>query len=183
MCRDQDLSSGRGEKPSPGFSCRLLDGADWATYRAIRLAGLADSGDYDRQFKESTFDESYWCAEVTDLNNKKFGLFSGENIIGITIISFNQKFQSDYTCEFTGSYILKDYRNQKLGNMLFEARMSYLQNHGGASKVFTKVFNENIASQRVVERNNFTYVGTVSEDNDSVLCRVYCKDVKLEPCI
>ena len=88
-----------------------------------------------------------------------------------------QNRQSADSCEFTGSYILQAYRDHKLGDLLYEARLSYVRDHSDARKVLAKVFNENPASIRVAERNGFTRVGNVSEGYDRVLYRVYSRDI------
>lgn len=173
----QDVASeDAGEVPA-SFTCRLLGDNEWKTYQAIRLATLADSGDYDRLAEESTLDESHWRAEVADPTNKKFGLFCSERIIGVTTISFTEELQLDHACEFTGSYILQGYRDRKLGNLLYEARLSFLRDHSDIRKAISKVFNENGPSQRVAERNGFTCVDTTSDVG--VVYRVYSRDVKL----
>jgi RimJ/RimL family protein N-acetyltransferase len=179
MWCSQDVASEDAGKVPAGFTCRLLGEEEWKTYRAIRLATLADSGDYDRLAEERRLDESHWRAEVTDPANKKFGLFCGEKIIGMTTISLSEKPRPDHGCEFTGSYILQGYRDRKLGNLLYEARLSYLRDRGDIRKALTKVFNENGPSQRVAERNGFICVDTISEDG--IVYRVYSRDVKLLP--
>lgn len=152
---DQDTST--------GLYCRLLDEDDWHTYRSIRLETLRDSEDYDRLAEESTFDESYWRAEVADYTNKKFALFYANKIIGMTTISFSEKLRADHACEFTGSYILHEYRGLKLGDLLYRTRLLYLREFGYAQKALVKIFNENIIAQRIAERNGFSRTDTIAE--------------------
>jgi RimJ/RimL family protein N-acetyltransferase len=154
------------------FICRPLEENEWQTYRAIRLATLEDSRDTERLAQESIYDEAYWRAEVADPANRKLGLFEGKKIAGMTTISLN----GGDSAEFTGLYILEKYRNRKLGDLLIQASLNYLQDHHGPEKILTKIWNKNIASQKVAERNGFTYKKTIGDGD--VLYRVYSRELR-----
>lgn len=179
MWRDQNITPEDAGNVQACFTCRPLGEDEWKAYQAIRLATLADSGDYDRLAEESALDEYHWRRQVTDPTSKKFGLFCNETIVGMTTISFPEQLHPDHSCEFTGSYILQVYRDHTLGNLLYETRLSYLRDHSDSRKAITKIFNGNGPSRRVAERNGFACVGTTSEDG--VIYSIYNRDVKPRP--
>lgn len=160
------------------FSFRPLSPKDWQLYRDIRLATHADFGDSELLRTESFHKDDYWQNELSDSSSKRFGLFHGDQIAGMTEISTKESVCVPFY-EFTGSYILKEFRNRKLGDLLHQGRLDYLrENIDGQAKVLTKIWHENIASQKVAERNGFLYRETIMEGECPY--RVYTRDLHNE---
>jgi len=99
-----------------------------------------------------------WVIEHIDNND----------IIG-TISLFNYKNDS---LEI-GYCIAKKYWNQGLTTEACRAVLDFAFNKVGVYKVYSRHIRENIASGKVMQKNNMTYIGTIQEFNPSKNKREY----------
>ena len=134
-----------------GYQLRRLLPQEWPLLKAIRLEALRTSiGVFGNSFEfESKFDDSYWQQRLESDQNAIWGLFFGEEMIGITGIFTNTEEPSE--ARLTTSYIRPEHRGKGLAKRYYEARIEWARSRGLSKLVVThRAGNEasRVANQR-----------------------------------
>jgi hypothetical protein len=82
-----------------------------------------------------------------------FGLFDEGQMIGETNIVFAPR------CKFTGSHVLRSYAGNRLSNLLYEVRISYLIEHTQINMVEAQIERDNQPSRKAAIRNGLKIKG------------------------
>lgn len=141
------------------FFCALLSPEEDALARRIKFEMAAD-------WAPSGLADSFNAMinlQLSDPQVVPFGLFKGDpaHPIGETSI----RFWPDAV--FTGSYVKKAHRGNRLVDLLYEARMKYLQTRG-IGYAQSDIEDENGPSRKAAERNGFEPAGQTYEDDQII---------------
>lgn len=143
---------------------RALEPEDWEAFRDLRLIALETDptmfgSTYER---ESAFDEATWRDRVSRRGKEMFGLYDGDNMIGLTGIITDPELDGGNTAMLVASFLLPKYRGLGLSTMFFEARFAWAKRYPNINKIVASVRATNNPSQRAVERNGFKEVARIS---------------------
>ncbi|MFA6150657.1 MAG: GNAT family N-acetyltransferase [Chitinophagaceae bacterium] len=108
------------------FTIKAFQYKDVSAYKFIRLEALKNEpGNFGNSFQlESAYSDQQWLDRVTNPNGVCFGLYTEDDLIGITSIIITNTEMPD-EAYMTQSYIRKDYRNQGLSKILYEERIKW----------------------------------------------------------
>ncbi|MBL8641226.1 MAG: GNAT family N-acetyltransferase [Alphaproteobacteria bacterium] len=144
------------------ISIRSWTENDWVAFRAIRLEALKHTEhvfgvSYDHALNLS---EEYWTDTLQDTyNGAVFGLYDGENVIGLTAVFRHRDHKSD-TVIFAMSYIRKNYRGRGLSDLLYKARLDWAEQQEGIVSIWIGHRDGNQASFRANQRHGFQLIST-----------------------
>lgn len=112
------------------YTIRQFLPEDVAQYKSMRLEALQqDGGMFCNSYEyESTFLQEQWIARIANPNGACFGLYYGDELIGITGIVVTDEEKPD-EADMTQSYIRKIYRGKGLSKLLYEARLEWAKAH------------------------------------------------------
>lgn len=147
------------------ITIRLLEAQDWELFRAIRLEALAESPQFfgSSYAQENQFTEQQWQERVYQHNRTAhFGLFRGENIIGLTGIVLDRDDPAGRTALLIASYIQPAYRRRGLSDLLYQARIDWAKKHPSIDKIVVSHRSDNVASQHANQRHGFVYTHTTA---------------------
>lgn len=149
--------------PEKQYTIRQFSPEDVAQYKSIRLEALQlDRGMFCSSYEyESAFSREQWLARVSNPVGACFGLYYGDELIGITGVVVADKEKPD-EAYMTQSYIRKAYRGKGLSKMLYEARLAWAKEH---QIKYLKIGHRasNLASKAANQHYGFIY--THSEPN------------------
>lgn len=116
--------------PEKKYSTRQFLPVEVAQYKSMRLEALQlDRGMFGNSYEyEAAFPEEQWLARITNPNGACFGLYYGDELIGITGIVVANEEKPD-VAYMTQSYIRQAYRGRGLSKLLYEARMEWAKAH------------------------------------------------------
>lgn len=140
----------------PIYSIKKFSADDVAAYKAIRLEALQnDPGMFGNSYElEATFTEIQWLERVEYPGTGRFGLYAGDELIGITgIITEHYEYGIAY---MTQSYIRRQYRGKGLSRLLYEARFSWAKENN-IRQLIIGHRSDNRASQFANQRYGFIY--------------------------
>ena len=109
---------------------RELVRSDWPALRDIRLHALRTEPGvfFSRYADEAVQADEHWMALATgDEKHQLFGLFAGEELVGISRVSVDRNDPSGATAELGMSYIAPEYRGRGLAGQLYEARLAWVR--------------------------------------------------------
>jgi GNAT superfamily N-acetyltransferase len=116
--------------PKKQYTIRQFLPEDVAQYKSMRLEALQlDCGMFGNSYEyEAGFPQEQWLARVNNPNGACFGLYYGDELIGITgvVVTDEEKPGEAY---MTQSYIRRVYRGKGLSKLLYEARMEWAKAH------------------------------------------------------
>lgn len=118
------------QNKEPIYSIRRFEVADVADYKAMRLEALqTEPGMFGNSYAtEMAFPEHQWTDRLANPAIATFGLYFGDELIGITsIITNKEKPEEAY---MTQSYIRKPHRGKGLSRLLYEARLDFAKASG-----------------------------------------------------
>ena len=161
------------------ITIRQLDVEDWEELRAIRLYGLkSDPESFGSYYeKEVNFKPEQWQAWLSRPYQAIYGLYSDEDIIGLTgIVPLDDTDACD-TALLVMSFIKNEYRGHGYSRILFETRINWAQEHANKFKTLRVTHAEgNEASKRAILAFGFKKVEqkTVTwHDRDSKTLHIY----------
>lgn len=140
------------------FICRPFDPTEWETYRAIRLEALQkDPHVFGSNYEhEKSQEPKWWQGWIESPTSRCFGLFNDKKIIGCTgIITDTEIDLSGKTAVLIASYIQKTYRGARLGDLLYQARLSYAFAHAAWTRIIVSHREDNEASRKTNQRHGF----------------------------
>lgn len=147
--------------PDATYTIRRLGTSDAAAYKRLRLEALQTEPDkYSMPYAtELTMPDAHWLNRVQNERIASFGLYHGDEIVGITAIdaSDGSKPQDAY---MTQSYIRKAHRGKGLSRMLYDARLAWAKQNNIARLTVAHRRN-NIASMRANQHYGFVYTHSI----------------------
>lgn len=136
---------------------------DVEQYKSMRLEALqleramfCNSYEY-----EATFPQEQWIARISNPHGACFGLYYGDELIGITGVVVTDEDRPD-EAYMTQSYIRKVYRGKGLSKILYEARLEWAKKRQIKCLKISHRAN-NLASKAANQHYGFIY--THSEPN------------------
>lgn len=151
-------ASGLDEVP---VHIRPLRHSDWEAFRDFRLAALlAEPGVFSSSYeKEVDYPPRRWQRTILGPTNQAFGLFDGEEFVGITAVFTHRDDPSGETAHLAMSFIKPEYRGKGLSGMLYEARLEWVAAHPKFNKIVVSHRASNEASRRANQRYGFVPIG------------------------
>ena len=138
---------------------RLLLEEDWYLIKRIRLEALQKHPEFFCPSQdEFAFTEEKWRSRLRDANGATFGLFVGEEIVGISTVSRANNQPSARQAELVGSYIRSEYRGQGLSRLFHEARIDWAKAQGDIDTLIVEVQEDNRSSLASHIRYGFAFV-------------------------
>jgi len=146
------------------ISIRAMEPADWAAVRAMRLAALkASPGSYSLSYDEvATWSEEFWQTEIKGADHQIFGLFDGQNLIGITAAFTWRGDQSGKTALLAMSFIAPEYRGRGLSRRLYDARLNWIAGQPQFRRVIVSHRASNEVSRKANQRYGFVQTKRVA---------------------
>lgn len=136
---------------------RKLTPDDWQTHKAIRLEALQIEPQFfgGRYAEESARTDQEWIDQLAQEDYWAFwGLYDGDVCIGLTGAV---ELRADATCALLiASYIRKEYRNQGLSKLYYEARIEWARSKGYKSVEVHHRAN-NLISKAANQKFGFQY--------------------------
>jgi GNAT superfamily N-acetyltransferase len=149
--------------PKKQYTICQFSSEDVAQYRSIRLEALQlESGMFCNSYAyEAAFSQEQWLARLSNPNGACFGLYYGNELVGITSIVVSNEEKPD-EASMTQSYIRKEHRGRGLSKILYETRLEWAKAHQiKCLKIGHRA--SNLASRAANQHYGFTY--THSESN------------------
>ena len=139
------------------YSIRPFTAVEVELYKAMRLEALElEAGMFGSNLaRELSFSDEQWMDRITNPVSGCFGLFCGDELIGITGIIIDNK-EKPGEAYMTQSYIRKAHRGKGLSRMLYEIRLQWAKEHGIKRLVIGHREN-NLVSKAANQRYGFTY--------------------------
>jgi RimJ/RimL family protein N-acetyltransferase len=108
--------------------------------------------------EEAPLSDDHWIALATgDESRQVFGLFDGQELIGISAVYTDRDDPSGRTAGFGMSYVLPAYRCQGLGARLYEARLAWVRSRPTFVRVTVGHRRSNEASRHAILRSGFRH--------------------------
>jgi RimJ/RimL family protein N-acetyltransferase len=143
------------------MTLRELTSDDWADLREIRLFAL--SSELGRFFRspaeEADHTEAEWRALAAgDEMHQMFGLFDGEELVGITSVHADRDDPNGSTVGFGMTYIRPAYRGMGFAARFYEARLAWARSRPQFTRAVIGHRRSNDASRKLIERFGFRWV-------------------------
>jgi RimJ/RimL family protein N-acetyltransferase len=143
------------------MTLRELTADDWAHLRKIRLFAL--SAELGRFFRGPAQEEGRTEAEwrslaAGDETHQIFGLFNGDELVGITAVVADSDDPSGRTVSFGMSYISPAFRGMGFAARFYEARLAWARKRPQFTRAVVGHRRSNEASRRLIERFGFRWV-------------------------
>ncbi len=140
---------------------RKFEASDWAFYKTMRLEALQLHQDvYGTSYDDmASRTDAEWQDIVSQDNSAFFGLFDGDQIIGIGGV-FTQD-ASTRTGMLIAGYIRKEYRGQGLSRFLYQARIDWARQSGLFDRLLIGHREGNEASRRANQAFGFKPIGVI----------------------
>lgn len=146
---------------SAPYTTRQFQATDWRQYKAIRLEALkAEPAVFASSYAEQLlFPDEYWQNRLCDNNCAYFGLYLGDELIGMSGIMCDA--HHDREAELIASYIRKEYRGMDVAQLFYKARIEWARKTG-IKRLIISHRESNAASRKANQRAGFQYTHRVS---------------------
>jgi RimJ/RimL family protein N-acetyltransferase len=146
------------------ITIRALDTSEWETFRDVRLAALKESpGTYFTGYEEvANWSADAWQDAIKGLGHQVFGLFDGNQLIGITAAFTDREDPTGQTALLAMSYIKPAYRARGLSDFLYRARLAWIRSQPQFRRVVVSHRKSNEASRRANQRYGFVQINVTS---------------------
>jgi RimJ/RimL family protein N-acetyltransferase len=145
------------------ITIRRLGFGDWRAFRAMRLAGLAESpGNFFRAFaEEEAAPDSRWIALLSSDRQALFGLFDDGRMIGITGVFTSR--EDPGVAKFGMTWIDPAWRGRGLSAPVYRERIQGAQGRHFA-RISVSHRRSNETSRRAMLAAGFHEIGAVPHD-------------------
>lgn len=136
---------------------RALKPEDWELYRSIRTRAVTlDNGVYLAHPDEvKSRPDSRWIEDLEGQNQQIFGLFDGENIIGLCAVFTSRDDPSGQTGVMAMAFIEPDYRGRGYSSLLYKARIDFALKHQAWTTLTISHREGNEPSKRAMLKHGF----------------------------
>lgn len=126
-------------------------------YKAIRLEALrTEPGMFGNAYAvEAAYPDEHWHDRVSKPTAAVFGLYHGEELVGLTGIIVDPQKAPD-EAYLTQSYIRAPHRQQGLSRMFYDARIAWARERG-VKRLIIGHRDTNLASKASILRYGFRY--------------------------
>lgn len=140
---------------------RALKREDWESYKSLRLEALklhADryTGTLAQELLRSDED---WRNMMSGQNGQCFGLFDGDEMVGLAAIFKDGEDGSGQTAFLASAYIRKTYRGKGYSRLLYEWRIQWAIDSGRFKRILVGHREGNEASRRANQAFGFEAIG------------------------
>ncbi len=143
---------------------RQLHGADWAVLKILRLEALTEHPDLFSPTSDAfAFTDAQWRQRLTDLHGATFGLFCGNEPVGMTTVLREGNQPTSTRAFLVGSYIQEAHRGKGYSRLFYEARIAWARGQGDVVCLEVEARDYNTASHRAHQRFGFVFVGEDEE--------------------
>lgn len=127
------------------------------------LALLTEQGVYSSSFEdEQSLEPEDWQDTISGHDHQVFGLFDGDELIGITGVFTWHEDATAQTALFAMTFILADYRGQGLARLLYESRLAWVRERPRFTRIIASHRETNDVSRRANQRHGFRIKGKSS---------------------
>ncbi|CAB5085106.1 putative acetyltransferase [Burkholderia cenocepacia] len=158
----------RPARPSTGtlpmtITIRLLDAADAACFRAVRLRAVdtAPTSFLPTLDEESQVPVDEFAKRLTPTQVQAvFGAFDGDTLVGITGVRRDARTKIAHKATIWGVYVDAAYRGQRIAQALLDSATAHAANAWGCSQLMLCVNEVNHAAERLYASQGFVRFGT-----------------------
>jgi RimJ/RimL family protein N-acetyltransferase len=145
---------------SRAITIRPMDVAEWRALREIRLFALqTEPGVFFASYDgELALPDDEWRRRIAGAGCVIFGLFAGDDLIGITGVVTDRDDPTGKTAVLVMSYIRPAYRGRGLTALLYEARLNWIASQPQFTRTIVSHRASNEASARAIRRHGFTVI-------------------------
>jgi RimJ/RimL family protein N-acetyltransferase len=145
------------------ITIRPLTASEWRALREIRLFALqTEPGVFFASYDgELGLPDAEWQRRIAGDGCIIFGLFAGNDLIGITGVVADRDDPTGETAVLVMSYIRPAYRGRGLTALLYEARLKWIASQPRFTRTIVSHRASNEASARAVRRHGFTLIDRV----------------------
>jgi RimJ/RimL family protein N-acetyltransferase len=143
------------------ITTRALAAEDWRSFRQIRLRALREHPDvYLSSYKDiAARTEPEWMAMLDGNGKCIFGLFDGDEIVGLAAVFTSREDATGQTGVLAMDYIDPRYRGRRLSRPLYEARIAWAKQHRPFRRLVISHREGNEASRRANQAFDFKLIG------------------------
>lgn len=140
---------------------RQLKEEDWQAYRTLRLEAVRlHAANYGLSYmQEAAKTEDEWRALMSHDTHQCFGLFDGQDMVGIGAVFTDGADGSGKTAFLAAGYIRLAYRGKGYSSLLYEHRIQWAIDSGRFHRIMVGHRHGNEASRRANQRFGFEYIG------------------------
>ena len=140
---------------------RALNEKDWTMFKEMRLEALRLSPHTFSSTleREAAYVDSHWRELLADSRCRIFGLFDGEEMVGLTGVFTDRSDPCGQTAFFGMSYIREEYRGRGYSRLLYEHRLQWAVESGFFRRILVGHRGGNEASRRANQAFGFEYIG------------------------
>lgn len=135
---------------------RMLMPEDWRLVKSLRTQAIQEYACYfwDSPARVVTHDDEYWKGMLGRENSVLFGVFDGEDMVGITALSAYHDSPED-TVVLGFDYIMPTHRGRGLGHMFYNARMEWIKHRPSIRRALVNHRKGNSASEALIKKHGF----------------------------
>jgi RimJ/RimL family protein N-acetyltransferase len=128
---------------------RALRPDEWERFRDFRLAALRESPGlfFNPLAKEAAYPDVHWQNTLKDSGCRVFGLFDGEDLIGLTGAFTDGDDPSGQTALVAMGYVAPSHRGRGLSHLLHEATMAWITSQPQFRRIVISHRQSNLASR------------------------------------
>jgi len=143
------------------IAIRALDPSDWHAFREIRLLALQTEPGvfFSSYLAELALAPQDWQERIAGAGRVVFGLFAGDELIGITGVVTDRDDPTGTTAMLAMSYIRPEHRGRGLTALFYEARLRWIAAQPRFTRAIVSHRASNTASARAIQRHGFIRVG------------------------
>ena len=146
-------------RPEIAVAVRALVESDWESLRALRLKALqTEPGVFCAvHADEAGKPERDWRTLAgNELEGQRvFGLFDGDELVGLSAVFTDRADASGETAQFAMSYIEPAYRGRGFARLFYEARLDWARSRGTFKRIRVSHRRSNEVSRRANQPHGF----------------------------
>jgi len=137
------------------MNIRPLSPSEWERLRDFRLHALQSApGLFETTYSQAVArSEADWRALLSPEYQQVFGLFDRDKLVGITAVFTSR--DDPATAQLAMSFILPEYRGQKLSRLLYRARLDWARGRQTFRRIVVGVRESNAASTAAIRSAGF----------------------------
>jgi RimJ/RimL family protein N-acetyltransferase len=145
------------------ITIRALDASEWRALREIRLFALqTEPGVFFASYDgELALADDEWQRRIAGVGCIIFGLFAGNDLIGITGVVADRDDPTGKTAVLVMSYIRPEYRGRGLTAILYEARLKWIASQPQFTRTIVSHRASNEASARAIRQHGFILIDRI----------------------
>jgi ribosomal protein S18 acetylase RimI-like enzyme len=143
---------------------RQLNRADAQAYQTLRLAALQESpaafsASYEDEVGRSIDEVAIRIAPTDDGSLCMFGIFEQDELSGFVAVVHPQRAKLRHCAELAGMYVAPALRRRRLGRVLLQASIDYIQSIPGVRQIKLGVNVTNLAARTLYQSVGFESCG------------------------